>query len=82
MLYKKYSTVFAFDPPTQNSLYIYIYVVTYPLNFAQEWYLHTEILLGKGRGPWQIFFYKFITTLIEWLDNLLHIFRNFYKTSD
>ena len=22
---KKYSTVFAFDPPTQNSLYIYIY---------------------------------------------------------
>ena len=28
MLYEKYSTVFAFDPPMQDSLYIYIYIRT------------------------------------------------------
>ena len=26
VIHEKYSTVFAFDPPTQNSLYIYIYI--------------------------------------------------------
>ena len=25
MLYEKYSTVFGFDPPTQNSLYKYVW---------------------------------------------------------
>ena len=29
MVYEKYSTVFAFDPPMQNFIYIYIYIYIY-----------------------------------------------------
>ena len=40
MLYEKYSTVFAFDPPMQNSLYIYIYILTF------EW-KNVDLLLNN-----------------------------------
>ena len=61
MLYEKYSTVFTFDPPTQNSLYIYIYVCS----------LLAVVVNQKGskqlinQYSWNVFKYKDLHTLMQ-----------------
>ena len=53
MLYEKYSTIFGFDPPTQNSLYIH------PDNYIIATFISTLLTTVASSSTFQIMFETF-----------------------